>query len=362
MERQERHFFAGGNTAKGFRHFYASVLQGIDPLFLLTGGHGAGTSTIIHMVGEAALERGLSVEWIHNPLNRERYDGILIPSIGMGVVDNSAPYSYETVAPGVIEHTIHAEGVWDTARLAANKDKIVHLSQAVANSRKQATQSFAKALQIHDEWEHLFISNMNMDAATEVTREMIQTMLGSDTQQKTPRIRHQYFGAATCIGAVDYIQDLTKSVQKRYFIKGRPGSGKSTMLKKIAAAAEQKGYDAEVFHCGFDPNSLDMVLIPERSVAIFDSTAPHEYFPDRKSDEIVDMYTRTIVPGTDERFARELTEIKGRYSAKMREATEWLAKANGHQEELIALYRDASELEKTEKVAQQLIREIDKRQ
>lgn len=359
METQERHFFAGGNTAKGFRHFYASVLQGIDPLFLLTGGPVAGTSTIIRMVGEAAIERGLNVEWMHTPLNRERHDGVLIPALNMGVVDNSAPYSYEPVAPGVIEQTVHAESAWDTSRLAVHKDEIIRLSQGVTEYRKQATQAFAKALQIHDDWEHLYISNMNMEAATEVTREMIQTLLGEKAQQRTPRIRHQYFGSATCVGAVDYIQDLTRTIQKRYFIKGRPGSGKSTMLKKIAAAAEQKGYDAEVFHCGFDPNSLDMVLIPERGVAIFDSTAPHEYFPDRESDEIVDMYSRTIVPGTDERFARELTEIKGRYAAKMSEATQWLAKANKQQEQLIALYTAASDQEVTAQLAKQLIGKID---
>ncbi|MET3288923.1 UNVERIFIED_CONTAM: hypothetical protein ABID98_001493 [Brevibacillus sp. OAP136] len=359
MENQERHFFAGGNTAKGFRHFYGSILQGIDPLFLLTGGPGAGTSDIIRMVGEAALDRGLNVEWIHTPLNRERYDGVLIPALQMGVVDNSAPYCYEPVAPGVIEHMIHAESVWDSSRLAVHKDEIVRLSQSVSDYRKQATQAFAKALQIHDDWEHLYISNMNMDAATEVTREMIQTLLGEETQQRSPRIRHQYFGAATCIGAVDYIQDLTKTITKRYFIKGRPGSGKSTMLKKIVSAADQKGYDAEVFHCGFDPNSLDMVVIPERSVAIFDSTAPHEYFPDRETDEIVDMYTRTIVPGTDERFARELTEIKSKYAGKMGEATKLLAKANEQQERLIALYQAASDLEATANLAKQLIRKID---
>lgn len=360
MERQERHFFAGGNTAKGFRHFYPSILLGIDPLFLLTGGQCAGTSAIIRSVGKAALERGLRVEWIHTPLNKERYDGVLIPAIGMGIVDSSAPYSYEPVAPGVIEHTIHADVVWDTVQLAVQKEEIVRLSAAVTDYRKQATQSFAKALQIHDEWEHLYISNMNMDAASEVTREMIQTLVGEEAQKKTPRIRHQYFGSATCIGAVDYIQDLTNPIQKRYFIKGRPGSGKSTMLKKIAAAAEQRGYDAEIFHCGFDPDSLDMVIIPERSVAIFDSTAPHEYFPDRESDEIVDMYSRAIVPGTDERFIRELTEIKGRYSSKMREATEALAKANENQEHLLAIYHDASDPEKIGQLAKQLIQEIDK--
>lgn len=33
-----------------------------------------------------------------------------------------------------------------------------------------------------------------------------------------------------------------------------------------------------------------MLIIPELSVCIFDSTAPHEYFPNRESDHTIDMY------------------------------------------------------------------------
>ncbi|WP_054860951.1 hypothetical protein [Gracilibacillus sp. JCM 18860] len=83
---------------------------------------------------------------------------------------------------------------------------------------------------------------------------------------------------------------------KRYFIKGRAGSGKSTLLKKVVSASKERGFDIEVYHCGFDPESVDMVVIRELSVCLFDSTDPHEYFPKRKGDEIVDLYKLTITP------------------------------------------------------------------
>ena len=45
-----------------------------------------------------------------------------------------------------------------------------------------------------------------------------------------------------------------------------------------------------------------MVIVRELGFAIFDSTSPHEYYPDSTwpADEIVDMYERCITPGTDE--------------------------------------------------------------
>ena len=43
-----------------------------------------------------------------------------------------------------------------------------------------------------------------------------------------------------------------------------------------------------------------MVIVRELGFAIFDSTAPHEYFPSREGDEIIDMYALIVTPGTDE--------------------------------------------------------------
>gem|GEM_PF-4601582 len=38
MNTKERHIFAGGNTARGYRCFFDSVLAEMDCLFVLTGG------------------------------------------------------------------------------------------------------------------------------------------------------------------------------------------------------------------------------------------------------------------------------------------------------------------------------------
>lgn len=55
-------------------------------------------------------------------------------------------------------------------------------------------------------------------------------------------------------------------------MKGNSGSGKSTVLRKIAREAQDRGFEVEVYHCGFDPTSLDMVTLPELEVAMSDAT------------------------------------------------------------------------------------------
>lgn len=59
-----------------------------------------------------------------------------------------------------------------------------------------------------------------------------------------------------------------------YYLKGGPGTGKSTLMKKIAAAFD--GERVSVYHCASDPRSLDAVVLEDRGVFVADATAPHE--------------------------------------------------------------------------------------
>ncbi len=59
-----------------------------------------------------------------------------------------------------------------------------------------------------------------------------------------------------------------------FLLKGGPGTGKSTLMKKVAAAFS--GEQVSVYHCASDPQSLDAVVLEERGVYVADATAPHE--------------------------------------------------------------------------------------
>ena len=53
-----------------------------------------------------------------------------------------------------------------------------------------------------------------------------------------------------------------------WLIKGGPGCGKSSFMRKIGAAAESAGFSVEYTRCSGDPDSLDAVYIPEKSSAM----------------------------------------------------------------------------------------------
>lgn len=58
-----------------------------------------------------------------------------------------------------------------------------------------------------------------------------------------------------------------------YILKGGPGTGKSTIIKKIGKHFEEKGLFVEYFYCSSDADSLDGIRI--KNISIVDGTAPH---------------------------------------------------------------------------------------
>lgn len=86
-----------------------------------------------------------------------------------------------------------------------------------------------------------------------------------------------FLAANSPSGFVSFFDELYNPYRNchAYIIKGGPGTGKSSFMKKVAAAAQEKGHDVTQVFCSSDPDSLDAVMIPSLSVSIADGTAPH---------------------------------------------------------------------------------------
>ena len=74
-------------------------------------------------------------------------------------------------------------------------------------------------------------------------------------------------------GLYDGIAD-ERSLERVYVIKGGPGTGKSTLIRKAVGAAAKEGAASVMYFCGSDPYSLDCAVLDGR-IAVLDGTAPH---------------------------------------------------------------------------------------
>ena len=106
------------------------------------------------------------------------------------------------------------------------------------------------------------------------------------------KIRKIFPGANTSNGFYSYFDYIIpKEINRIFCLKGGPGVGKSSLMKKVVHDFSERGYDVEVFPCSSDPGSLDAVLIKKLKVVLLDATAPHIVDPKIPGaiDEIVNF-------------------------------------------------------------------------
>lgn len=93
-----------------------------------------------------------------------------------------------------------------------------------------------------------------------------------------------YFAASNGFSGFSSIFNYVFSPDKFkhiFILKGGPGTGKSTLMKKVINYAYKNGIYSEAIYCSSDPNSLDGVILEDNDekIAIIDGTSPHTVDP-----------------------------------------------------------------------------------
>ncbi|MCI8335867.1 MAG: hypothetical protein HFI72_01670 [Peptococcaceae bacterium] len=93
------------------------------------------------------------------------------------------------------------------------------------------------------------------------------------------KIKYAFPGSNTAEGFQSFYRENLADLEQVITLKGGPGSGKSTIIKKISMAMIERGYDVELWQCSSDNDSLDGVMVPALKVAVVDGTYPHVLDP-----------------------------------------------------------------------------------
>jgi len=330
---QNLHYFVEANTAGGYKNILDSSLQQIDRIYVIQSKLQQDISLLLQQI---ALQAARPVWYLHNPLQSDLLSGIIIPELRLAVIQETAAQQLSLTDKKIV--TVPMDDVIEASQLVHHQSRLDQLHEQIAAAKQAAYNGFAEALLIHDDWEKLYSPHIDFDKTNKLTEQYIQLLLGDQQpSNRKSRVDTRFLGTATAKGAVDFVFQLTEDLQ-RYHLKGRPGSGKSTILRKIAATATNRGFDIEVYQCGLDPKSIDMIIIRELGFAIFDSTAPHEYKP-LKEEVIIDLYELSMSPETDDLIAEDAAPIIKQYSSLMKAAIAQLTQARLLQDDYDAIYR-----------------------
>lgn len=311
-------YYVSGHTAKGSVNFFNENASGIDHVIVLQHNH----PQIISMLLKAmmAQQNRDEVEVILDPYGAGTISGVIyrdtaVAFVGESLVMKRLPDIHYTE---VDLNTNHSLPVLDL------KPDLLEAAY------EKAYAAFKLGLEIHDELEAVYVGAMDFHLADEVANDFLHQLFLNQMSAETDRRSKVYkrlFGTNTLSGMENVVAGLLKPIQNRVYVKGRAGTGKSVFMKKVWKACQVRGFDVEVYHCSFDPDSIDMLIVRELDFCMFDSTAPHEFSPTRQGDEVVDLYALTVKAGTDVKYAAEIDRLTKAYKAEMQRGLSYLKEA-----------------------------------
>lgn len=320
---REKKYYVTGNTAEGFVNFLSSNVKKFDHVVILKHPSNTLKTQVLKEVIQN-FDTGHEVEILCSALGSKYLDGVIIRDKGVAfIIDTAASQGLSGAVEIDLELFLEVPEQPDTTDTSA----------AVKQCIQSAYDNFKKGLAIHDNLEKIYINEMDFQKADKEAEKFIERVFrGESKRQREPQIYRRLFGTNTPDGAVNTIDNLIEPLASRYYLKGRAGTGKSHFMKKVMKAAEDRGMDIELYHCSFDPNSVDMVLVPELEFCIFDSTDPHEKMPESAGDVVIDLYEKTVTQGTDEKFSDEIDNITRHYKSYMKKGMESLFEAGQYME------------------------------
>lgn len=178
---------------------------------------------------------------------------------------------------------------------------------------------------------------------------------------KIGKIKEVYPGGNTSLGFFSYYDYILSQEEatRIIVIKGGPGVGKSTFMKKIGMEMVERGYDVEFLHCSSDNDSLDGIVISKLKIALVDGTAPHIVDPKNPGavDEIIHLGDYWNEAGMREN-RESIIECNKEVGRLFRRAYRYLDAAKKVDEDTAAVYASSIDNQKVSAKTEILIDEI----
>ena len=345
-------FFLGANSKTGFFSLYDSFpdLPAGDFLWVIKGGPGCGKSSFMKRIGAAAEQAGLRVEYILCSGDPDSLDGIYIPERRVAYVDGTAPHVIEPACPGAASLYLDLGAFLDAGALRSRLGEIAELNRRYKALYGLAYEELAAGAA-------LLPKNRPGVLAAEAVAAMqrrIDALAAKELrrQNKASRVKHRFLSARSCQGRV-VLTDTLRALCPRLFVLDNALGLGHLALSRLASLAEARGYDAVRCHDPLEPEKLEALLLPERSLALFaaDDAALPLPAPERRLR--LDALALRFIP-TQERPVLRRMRRESRTLLQSAQAT--LAQAKALHDDLEAVYRPHVDFDGVNALAEDHIR------
>lgn len=274
-----REVYPGGNTSLGFYSYYENII-GPDAtrIIIIKGGPGVGKSSFMKGLAVELNERGFDVELHHCSSDNNSLDGVVFPQVKVALIDGTSPHIVDPKNPGAVDEIIHLGDYWDERGLRREKSQVIAANREVGVLFRRGYRYLKSARELRDDLASIFSENLDYGLANQKAADLIAAIFeGRPVASRPGKLRKLFASAITPEGCRNFLGSLFDPLMTVYAVTGEPGTGKATLLNKLAAAGLERGFDCEGYYCAFDPLKLEHLIIPGLETAVTTAVEPHCY-------------------------------------------------------------------------------------
>ena len=350
-------YFLGANAPTGFYSLYPELIrpERARAVYILKGGPGCGKSTLMRRVGRRMEEEGVDTEYILCSGDPASLDALLLPQLGVAIVDGTAPHVVEPKYPGVVERYVNMGACYRTEELAGVRQEIMACMSGYKGCYQRAYRCLGAAAEIMEDAR----ATLCTDPLREKLAKRAKGILSREIKLRrggtqTGEVRQRFLGAVTHMGPLCLFHTAQIQCGRIYELWDSYGLAHE-LLVHLLAGAVRAGRQVVACPDPMAPDRLAHLLIPELSLAFLTSNAalpfPAQPYRRIRLDAAADgELLRRSRPRL--RFGRKVS------AALVEEGVASLAQAKAMHDDLEALYNPHVDFDLVEEMAGELGEEI----
>ncbi|MGB9662334.1 MAG: hypothetical protein ACPL5F_10030 [Moorellaceae bacterium] len=245
---------------------------------------------------------------------------------------DTAPHVVDPKNPGAVDEIIHLGDFWDEQKMREHKQEILEANARVNRLFRIAYSALKEAKVIRDEWEDYVAECTNEALVNRAEAQLMDAVFHGVAARydRPPKSRHLFATAITPEGIITgNVETLLHQVNRIYILSGEPGSGVTRILERLANTALSKGLFTEIYHCPFNPDNYDLIIIPEIEAAVMNVEPPHTFDPSPYSHLLAMSVNLSeyIDKAKLATYTHEILSAKFRYQACLDRAVAYIRQA-----------------------------------
>lgn len=323
-------FFLGSCTPRGFSTFASELAEECGAVDYIKGGSGCGKSTFLRRIADEAAARGLEVWRFLCSSDPQSLDAVVLPSLGRGWVDATAPHVLEPTLCAGWEGYVDFGAFYDRAGIARVEPELRRRKRENAAQYPLVTACLAAADRLLDPARAMWEEPRCRRDLEELAGCLALTALRPSGRQG--RVRRRFLSAVTPEG-LSFCTETAAAVCGRVYVLEDSYGLAPALLQRVLEQALQLGQTCLVCYTPLQPDGAPAhLLVPGAGAAFVASSPDFPYAGERCCTLELDG---TLPPAARDtlRFARDTA------GTLLRKAAEHVREAKRIHDELEALCR-----------------------